>query len=45
MEVQAPALSEVSGAVEVIYAHAWDPIPTNPELEREGVLRTEVLAE
>jgi len=44
-EVQAPALSEVSGAVEVMYAHAWDPIPTNPELEHEGVLRTEVLAE
>lgn len=45
MEVQAPALSEVSGAVEVIYAHAWDPIPTTPELEHEGVLRAEVLAE
>jgi hypothetical protein len=45
VEVQAPALSEVSGAVEVIYAHAWDPIPTTPELEHEGVLRTKVLAE
>jgi hypothetical protein len=45
VEVQAPALSELSGAVEVIYAHAWDPIPTTPELEHEGVLRTEVLAE
>jgi hypothetical protein len=45
VEVQAPALSEVSGAVEVIYAHAWDPIPTTPDLEHEGVLRTEVLAE
>lgn len=45
VEVQAPALSEVSGAVEVIYAHAWDPKPTTPELEHEGVLRTEVLAE
>jgi hypothetical protein len=45
MEVQAPALPEVSAAVEVIYTHAWDPIPTTPELEHEGVLRTEVLAE
>jgi hypothetical protein len=45
MEVQAPALPEVSAAVEVIYSHAWDPIPTSPELEHEGVLRTEVLAE
>ena len=44
VEVQAPALSEVSGAVEVIYAHAWDPIPTNPELEHEGVLRAKLLA-
>ena len=45
MEVQAPALPEVSAAVEVIYSHAWDPIPTSPEVEHEGVLRTEVLAE
>jgi hypothetical protein len=45
VEVQAPALREVSAAVEVIYTHAWDPIPTNPELEHEGVLRTQVLAE
>jgi hypothetical protein len=44
-EVQASALSEVSGAVEVMYAHAWDPMPGTPELEHEGVLRTEVLAE
>ena len=45
MEVQAPALPEVSAAVEVIYTHALDPIPISPELEHEGVLRTEVLAE
>ena len=45
MEVRAPAVPEVSAAVEVIYTHAWDPIPTTPELEHEGVLRTEVLAE
>ena len=29
----------------MIYAHAWDPIPTSPELEHEGVLRTQVLVE
>jgi hypothetical protein len=45
VEVDSPALSEVSGPVEVIYAHAWDPVPTTPELEHEGVLRAEVLAE
>jgi len=45
VEVQTPALPEVSAAVEVIYTHTWEPIPTTPELEHEGVLRTEVLAE
>jgi hypothetical protein len=39
------ARSEMRAAVEVIYTHAWDPIPTAPELEHEGVLRTQVLAE
>jgi hypothetical protein len=45
IETHVPALPEVSAAVEVIYSHAWDPIPSTPELEHEGVLRTEVLAE
>jgi len=45
VEVQTPALPEINDAVEVIYTHAWEPIPTTPELEHEGVLRTEVLAE
>jgi hypothetical protein len=45
VEVQTPTLPEISAAVEVIYSHAWEPIPTTPELEHEGVLRTEVLAE
>jgi hypothetical protein len=44
-ETHVPALAEVGAAVEVIYSHAWDPIPSAPELEHEGVLRTEVLAE
>jgi hypothetical protein len=39
------ALPEVGAAIELIYTHAWDPIPTSPELEHEGVLRTRVLAE
>ena len=39
------APSDVRAAIEVIYTHAWDPIPTSPELEHEGVLRTRVLAE
>jgi hypothetical protein len=39
------ALTDVRAAIELIYTHAWDPIPTSPELEHEGVLRTRVLAE
>jgi hypothetical protein len=45
VETHVPALPEVSAAVEVIHSHAWDPIPSTPELEHEGVLRTKVLAE
>lgn len=45
VETPVPALPEVSAAVEVIHSHAWDPLPSTPELEHEGVLRTEVLAE
>jgi len=45
VETHVPALPEVSAAVQVIHSHAWDPIPSTPELEHEGVLRTEVLAE
>ena len=36
---------DMKAAIEVIYTHAWDPIPTSPELEHEGALRTRVLAE
>lgn len=36
---------DVRAAVEVIYTHAWDPIPTSPDLEHEGVLRAQVLVE
>jgi hypothetical protein len=35
----------MKAAVEVIYSHAWDPIPPTPELEHEGVLRSEILIE
>jgi hypothetical protein len=45
VETHVPALPEINAAVEVIYSHAWDPIPSTPELEHEGVLRTQVLAE
>ena len=45
VETHVPALPEVGAAVEVIHSHAWDPIPSTPELEHEGVLRTKVLAE
>jgi hypothetical protein len=45
VETHVPSLPEVRAAVEIIYAHAWHPTPSTPELEHEGVLRTEVLAE
>jgi hypothetical protein len=41
----AAALPDIKAATDVIYSHAWDPIPPTPELEHEGVLRSEVLIE
>ena len=36
---------EIRAAGEVIYTHAWQPSPSTPGMEREGVQRTQVLVE
>lgn len=37
--------SELAAAVEAIYMHVWQPSPSNPDMEREGVLRAQAQAE
>ena len=41
----AAAAPEIKAAAEIMYSHAWDAISPTPELEHEGVLRSEVLIE
>ncbi len=41
----AAAIPEMRAAVEVIYAHAWKTTPSTPDMEREGALRSQGLAE
>jgi hypothetical protein len=41
----AAAAPEIKAAAEIMYSHAWDAQPLTPELEHEGVLRSEVLIE
>ena len=41
----AAALPEMRAAVEVIYTHAWKTSPSTPDMEREGALRSQALAE
>jgi hypothetical protein len=36
---------ELAAAVEAIYLHVWQPSPSNPDMEREGVLRAQAQAE
>jgi len=36
---------EIAAAVEAIYTHVWQPSPSTPDMEREGVLRAQALAE
>jgi hypothetical protein len=45
VEVCTAPLPELVRVVEVIYAHVGQPIPANPDMEREGVLRSRALAE
>lgn len=44
-EAQTTPIAEISAALDVIYTHVWQPSPTNPDMEREGVLRARALAE
>jgi hypothetical protein len=44
-EVHTAPFSEIAAAREAIYTHIWQPRPSNPDMEREGVLRSQALAE
>ena len=41
----AAAIPEMRTALEVIYTHAWKTSPSTPDMEREGALRSQALAE
>ena len=45
VEAHTEPSSELAAAVEVIYMHVWQPSPSNPDMEREGVLRAQAQAE
>jgi len=44
-EAQTAPFAEIAAAREAIYTHVWQPSPANPDMEREGVLRAQALAE
>ncbi|HEY7318901.1 MAG TPA: hypothetical protein VIE89_15105 [Candidatus Binatia bacterium] len=44
-EAQTAPFSEIAAAREAIYTHVWQPSPANPDMEREGVLRTQAQVE
>ena len=44
-EAHTAPFAEVAAAREAIYTHVWQPSPANPDMEREGVLRAQALAE
>jgi hypothetical protein len=44
-EAHTAPFPEIAALREVIYTHVWQPIPLNPEMEREGVLRARAQAE
>ena len=44
-EAHTAPFSEIAAAREAIYTHVWQPIPANPDMEREGVLRAQALTE
>ena len=45
VEAHTAPLAELAKAVEVLYTHVDQPIPSNPDMEREGVLRARAQAE
>jgi hypothetical protein len=44
-EAQTAPFFEIAAAREAIYTHVWQSSPANPDMEREGVLRAQALAE
>ena len=44
-EAHTMPLAELGAAREVIYTHVWQPLPSNPDMEHEGVLRAQASAE
>ena len=44
-EAHTAPLAELAKVREVIYTHVDQPVPSNPDMEREGVLRSRALAE
>jgi hypothetical protein len=44
-EAHSTPLPEMAAAIEAIYTHVWQSSPSNPDMEREGVLRAQALAE
>ena len=45
VEAHTEPSAELAAAVEAIYMHVWQPSPSNPDMEREGVLRAQAQAE
>jgi hypothetical protein len=44
-EAHTAPFAEIAAAREAIYTHVWQPSLANPDMEREGVLRSQALAE
>src|SRR5262245_29072377 len=44
-EAHTVPVAEIAAAREVIYTHVWQVTPSNPDMEKEGVLRARSLAE
>ena len=44
-EAHTAPLAEIAALREAIYTHVWQPSPSNPDMEREGVLRARAQAE
>jgi hypothetical protein len=45
VEARTAPVAELAKAVEIVYTHVDQPVPSNPDMEREGVLRARALAE
>lgn len=45
VEARTAPLAEFAKVLEVIYTHVDQPVPSNPDMEREGVLRARAMAE